>query len=186
MTAQVIKIGSKPALVKQIKAYVQRADQAAADADHLRHKAGKLLIALHEQCEHGEWLPFLKTIGISKQRASELMQAGQDVTAPTKERERVRKAVKQSRRRKSAEAKGPLRNGPLDDAIDAQDEENDDVVEDNAEAPTTAMGFVKLEESWKTFRSAWQAASKEARQQFVEEVIYGGDGLKFLKRLYGE
>lgn len=111
---EVVRIESPNALVKQIKACVERADKAAGDADYWKHKAGAQLIKLKERCEHGEWLPYLKTIGITKQRASELMQTGADPAWPEKERERIRKAVKRSK----AKAKSPLPNGPLEDEED--------------------------------------------------------------------
>jgi hypothetical protein len=110
MTAQVIKLRTPSfnALVEHAKAAWDRADEKKADAEDWYIRTGKLLVELKEKAEHGQWLPTLKKLGRSQQRAHELMELAEGKKTYKQERERKRKSQVKSR------AKSLLRSGDLE------------------------------------------------------------------------
>jgi hypothetical protein len=108
---EVVRMESANALIKQIKAIIERVDKAETDMDYWKHKAGVQLKKLRDKSEHGEWLPYLKTIGISQQRASELMNIGHNIDWAKYERERKKQS---ERRRRKTKAKSPPHGGTFE------------------------------------------------------------------------
>jgi hypothetical protein len=104
-----LKPQSINALAQQAKAAWDRADEKKADADDWYIRTGKLLVELKLQVKEqgGKWLPALKKVGRSQQRASELMRLVDGDETVEKQRERKRTSVKKSRAKK----KSPLRSG---------------------------------------------------------------------------
>jgi hypothetical protein len=86
--------------------------------DYWKHKAGVQLAKLKDKCGHGEWEPHLKKIGITSQRASELMRQGHNIDWAKYERARNKQ---KERRRRGATAKSPARAGdfqqPFEDTV---------------------------------------------------------------------
>jgi hypothetical protein len=160
MPAKVLKLGSNAALVKQIKTAIERADsadaranKATAEADRHRHEAGLKLIELKERCEHGEWLPYLETIGITSQRASELMAAGRDEAAPERERERQRE--KRANTAKAAKANPRSATGNLETDVERDRETCIGLAQKVTDAEQ------ELEKVCKTEQDSKQASIKE-------------------------
>jgi hypothetical protein len=83
MTAQVLslKTPTANALIDQVKAAWDRADEKKADADDWYIRTGKLLLELKQRTGHGQWLPTLKKLGRSQRRAHELMELAEDPKA---------------------------------------------------------------------------------------------------------
>ena len=96
-----------PRLTAQIRAEIKQGDSASSDADKHYHKAGELLIQLKEE-NPGQYLKRLKNdVGISQQRASELMHlAGGKVTLKD-----LRESKRQSMTKAREKAKVPQRCG---------------------------------------------------------------------------
>jgi hypothetical protein len=102
----------KHRLIKQTKACLKHVALAEANVSKWQHKAGQLLIELKEQCDHGEWLPALKKIGINERRAQELMQIGRDPAKLEQQQERARQGMKASRAKAKANTRNVTRISP--------------------------------------------------------------------------
>jgi hypothetical protein len=76
--AKLPTVGSLADLVAQAKALrldIRKADKEVKRAESYRTslhwRYGQVLIAIHQQCKHGQWLKLIKTIGEKQQRADE-------------------------------------------------------------------------------------------------------------------
>lgn len=92
---------------------IKKGDTATGNAEQHYLRAGQYLVQANSEAKHGEWLPMLKKIGISKERAAELMRIASGETTVAETRERVRKAMKKSRAKKR-KAKSASRDTHLD------------------------------------------------------------------------
>jgi hypothetical protein len=113
-----LKTPTANALIDQVKAAWDRADEKKADADDWYIRTGKLLIELKEgpAGRHGQWLKTLKKIGRSRQRADELMEQAEDPGALERQRDRKRDhARKVANRRYSGTLPEPVEAEPTDD-----------------------------------------------------------------------
>jgi hypothetical protein len=101
MTAQVLslKTPTANALIDQVKAAWDRADEKKADADDWYIRTGKLLVELKGRTNRGEWLPALKKLGRSPRRAQELMELAENPKALAQQRERKSEHARQVAKR---------------------------------------------------------------------------------------
>ena len=99
-----LKQPSTNALIEQAKAAWDRADERKADADDWYMRTGRLLRDLKAKVkeEGGQWLPVLKKIGRSQQRANELMRLVTGDDTIERQRERTRKSHQKGRAKKKS------------------------------------------------------------------------------------
>lgn len=109
------------ALIQEIKGCLDRAQKSEVNAKVWQARAGERLDQLKEKVGHGSWEKHLrKDLGISQQRASELMAIGKDINALERQRERVKQAMRKNRA-KNKRSKSPSRDGDLPDKLAARE-----------------------------------------------------------------
>jgi hypothetical protein len=106
-----LKQPSTNALIEQAKAAWDRADERKADADDWYTRTGRLLRDLKAKVkeEGGQWLPVLKKIGRSQQRANELMRLATGDETIEQQRDRKKKSVAKSKKKKITATSGENR-----------------------------------------------------------------------------